>query len=124
VGEKRKSEMKKLIKRFNEFIGIPVAVLLFFLTPPLLRMIDPTAGAFDAGYLHAIVLGLVKVFMASAIAWILLWMSFPKLYRYLDDDAENDIIFGKTIERPNRALIPVLIYLAYFIGLLYGFVPD
>lgn len=116
--------MKRFIKRFNEFLGIPLAVVLYFITPPILRWVDPTAGAYDAGYLHAIALGLVKIFFASGVAWLLMWATFPKFYRYLDDDAETDLLNGTAAHHAWRAGIAFLIWAVYFITMVVSFSPE
>ena len=124
LNAKVKKMINKLLKRFNEFLGIPIALIIFYFSPYVLRRFDPTAAALDAGYLHVIALGLVKVFIASPLAWLMLWMSFPRFYRYLDDDAENDVILGKVESRIGKAWIPVILYIVYFLALMYAFTPD
>lgn len=97
---------------------------MYFVSPMLYRMIDPTAGAYDAGYLHAINLGLVRAFTASAVAWVMLWMSFPTFYRYLDDNVEHNLLFDGSVEEFRKGLIALFIYLTYFVMLVMSFSPD
>jgi hypothetical protein len=92
--EKTIQKAMTLFRRWNEFMVLPLALLLFIYSPSLLRMIDPTAAAFDLGVLQVILLGIIKVLFASGFAFLMLKFSFPSLYRVLDeyyDELSNSV---------------------------------
>ena len=75
----------RLLRENNEFWGIPLGILLFWAAPPLLRVIDSTAGTFDLGILHALLWGIAAFMVIKGLVWLLLWLDFPELYHWLDD---------------------------------------
>lgn len=64
--------------------------LLFFAAPPLYRIIDPTAGSFDAGYIHAIIYAAVVVSFASGFAWLLTRLIAPGTFKLTDKWLEHE----------------------------------
>lgn len=83
---------QKILKQWNEFISLPLAIILYFMSPALYRYYDGTAGAFDAGYLHKITLAIVFLLVASGISWLLYRLNFPDLYRYFDNSMEHEAL--------------------------------
>jgi hypothetical protein len=56
----------QIIQRTDRPAG---ALLIYLVTPSLLRLIDPTSGEFDTGQLAVLSFGIIKVIMASLVAW-------------------------------------------------------
>lgn len=87
--------MKKLIKfiflEWNEFLSIPLGLLLFFGFPYVLRFFDSTSAAYDGGVLHSFIAAIVGMLLIHGFAWILLKITFPKLYRFFDSMFEEHI---------------------------------
>jgi hypothetical protein len=86
--------MKKILRffaRWNELISLPLAVLLWVFSPQLIRMIDPTAGVYDAGIFQIIIFTLIQFFLFTGIAWIYLKMVFPRGYEVLDELFTNPL---------------------------------
>lgn len=75
---------------YNGWLGFAVATLLFFAAPPLYRLIDPTAGQFDAGYIHPIIYSAVLVCFSSGLAFLLLKLTAPGLHKTFDEFLEHD----------------------------------
>ena len=55
--------MKKILKhiwkhvvKWNEYITIPIAILLWYFSPVFLHWIDPTAATYDSGIFQIILL--------------------------------------------------------------------
>jgi hypothetical protein len=72
----KKIKVNQFLKLFNEFIGLPIAVLIYLVTPSLLRIVDPASGQFDTGQLATISYGAIKVIAASLIASLGLRLNF------------------------------------------------
>jgi hypothetical protein len=109
--------MKSFIKKYNGWISLAVAVImstvLFFCGPGLYRLIDPEAGAFDAGYLHAIIYSIIVVFMASGIAWLLFKITAPGLQGSVDNFFENASSVNESIR------YGFIIYIVFFLSIVF-----
>ena len=80
--------MKNLIqflKNWNELVGIPAAIILWIISPWLIRLGDPTAAVYDSGIFQIILFTLIQFFIYSAVAWLVFKYTFPEAYRMLDD---------------------------------------
>ena len=75
----------KFLKDWNELLGIPIALILWILSPWLIRIIDPTAGTYDAGIFQVILFTIIQYFIYSAVAWLSFKYTFPEAYRQLDN---------------------------------------
>lgn len=86
-----KSLHKFFFKEWNEFISVPLGIALFFLFPYMLRFFDSTTAAYDAGVLHSYIAAVAGMLIIHGFAWLLLKISFPKIYEFFDDAFENHI---------------------------------
>ena len=77
------------LRDWNEFWGIPVALLAFLGFPFLLRLVDSTAGSYDLSVLQSLLLGVLAFWFVKGVAWWLLRLDFPEVYRWLDDQLET-----------------------------------
>ena len=84
------THFRKLLMKYNGWLGFAVATLLFFAAPPLYRLVDPTAGQFDAGYIHPIVYAAVVVCFASGLAFFMVILTAPGLHRQFDKFLEQE----------------------------------
>ena len=77
------------LRDWNEFWGIPVARLAFLGFPFLVRLADSTAGSYDLSVLQSLLLGVLAFWFVKGVAWWLLRLDFPEVYRWLDDQLET-----------------------------------
>lgn len=125
--------MKKLFnfifREWNEFLSIPLGLLLFFGFPYVLRFFDSTSAAYDGGVLHSFVAAIVGMLLIHGFAWILLKITFPKLYRFFDSMFEEHIFkkasFNATLTERDKHLTlstwqKCVLALSYFSLLLLG----
>jgi len=120
------TSIKRFLIQWNELITIPLAILFFWLGGYIIRFLDPTAGLFDAGIFQIIIFAVASFLFLHGMAWIILKITFPKLYHFLDDILEAEI------ERPDNDNVPdsyklskyqkCVIVLAYFFGCLFSMV--
>lgn len=82
--------MKKFLRRYNGWLGFVLGSVLFFISPHIYRMFDPTAGQLDAGYIHPIIYAVVVVSIGSAVAWLLTQLTAPGPHKALDRLLEDD----------------------------------
>ena len=91
---KKESKLKTLFRSYPELASIAVMLALWFTLPLVLRLIDPTAGTFDAGFLQIPVFAILLGLIFLSISWILLRLVFGMIYTYLiskeyESDFEN-----------------------------------
>lgn len=81
----------KFLKNWNELISVPIAIVLWFVVPDFVRLIDPTAAFYDAGVLQQILYAVIAVFIFHGLAWLIIKLTFPKVYDYLDNILEETL---------------------------------
>jgi sensor histidine kinase YesM len=80
--------MKLLRRIFSSFRGLLaglVALGVYLILPELIRVYDPSAGTFDAGYLQWIGLATFLTFWSGFVGWVLWQLIFSSL----DKDSSN-----------------------------------
>lgn len=95
--------MKKLLKFFivwNELWTLPLALILWWVSPWLLRLIDPTAGTYDAGIFQIILFTIIQFMVYHAVVWLIIKITFPGVYKYIDNIIEN-VLFSKWENKEN-----------------------
>lgn len=103
--------IKKFWKNWNEAFMFLTSIVAFFVWPPLYRMIDPTAGAFDAGMLHVVVTGFLIVNFILFAAWMNYKLTWPVLHKWFDDKLELHTVHVTQNFKVN--LFAMAIYFAY-----------
>jgi hypothetical protein len=76
---------------WQQLIGIPAALFLFFGAPVVYRIFDPSSASYDAGVLHIINLSMVELLCYYAAAWIGLIISFRPAARVLTREFETHL---------------------------------
>jgi hypothetical protein len=75
----------KLLRRFfsswHILVAGLIAIALYLGSPILIRLYDPTAGAFDGGYLVWVALGIALAYIVGFAAWVLWQLLFASLDR-------------------------------------------
>jgi len=84
------------ILKWNELITIPIAFLLWYFSGTFLRWLDPTSATYDAGIFQIILFTIIQFFIFSGIIWIYIKITFPKVYKYLDD------VLGSNLDPQNQ----------------------
>src|SRR5690606_7712181 len=75
--------MKGIIfKKVKEYAALIAMLSLFFISPYLLRALDPTAATFDAGVLQVIIVTLIQFSIFMAVTWSVVNTIWPDLGRY------------------------------------------
>ena len=92
----------RFICKWSELVTIPIALILWWLSPLILRGLDSTAATYDAGIFQAILFAIIAFFILIGVVWIYMKISFPKVYKFLDqafgknlDPEQADISFSK-----------------------------
>lgn len=105
------------LREENEVWGLPVAVGLFFLAGRGLQWLDPTAATFDWGLLQTPLLALSFFLLLKWAVWLMLWLDFPGLYRFLDRGVDGLFSSGCGLSRWQRAVLAAAVY-GLYLGLV------
>jgi hypothetical protein len=108
--------MRSFIRKFNGWLGFALASVAFFIVPHFYRSFDPTAGQFDAGYIHPIIYAAVAICFSSGLAWTLVLFTAPGSHKQLDqffEASEDDAVLSKL--NMDAVLLAFILYLIYFL---------
>ena len=76
--------MKRLFSNWQGLTALLLAAAAFYFSPHLLRLLDPTAGTFDVGYLQRPLVAMSYFFFATFCAWTAFQIDFPSLDKWID----------------------------------------
>jgi len=107
----------KFIANWHEFISLPLGLLLWVYSEPLLKLLDKTSAPIDAGIFQIVIYIIIAFLILHAIAWILLRLTFPKVYKFLDDTLE-DLLTGDAVTDWQKAKIVLWLFTLYIGGLV------
>ncbi|MGY4385638.1 hypothetical protein ACVWYN_002684 [Pedobacter sp. UYP24] len=82
----------KALKFIKEYIALIMAFVVFFISPYLLKMIDPTAGAYDAGVLQVIIMAIVQFAVFQAVTWSVVKNIWPAIGLYMKNFFNNEFL--------------------------------
>jgi len=71
--------LRRLLSSWKGALSGLVAIVIYLLLPPLLRIYDPTAGCFDAGYLQWVGLATACAFWSGFVGWVMFQIFFASL---------------------------------------------
>ncbi|WP_017730720.1 hypothetical protein [Nafulsella turpanensis] len=77
-------------KVWREFSSILLGLLLWFNSPILLRMLDPTAGIYDAGVFQIYLFAVIGLYILHGVVRILMKLIWPTTDHYLDNQFAHD----------------------------------
>ena len=78
--------LTKLSLQHGEYILLTMAVLLFLVSPFLLRCYDPTAGTFDVGVLQVNITSIISLFIFCSVSWLMLKVIWPDLRNFFENE--------------------------------------
>lgn len=70
----------------GEYILLATAILLFLVSPFLLRCYDPTAGTFDVGVLQVNITSIISLFIFCSVSWLMLKVIWPDLRHFFENE--------------------------------------
>lgn len=99
------------IKLWPDFLALPLALLGFWLSIPILRWIDPTSGIFDTGIFQIIIVLAVLLTAINALIFLGVEFNFPMIWDWYKKDI---------LKRDWLAITPwqrFLLFLSLYFGL-------
>jgi len=114
---------KKIIKfvtKWSELITIPMALILWYFSDTFLRWIDPTSATYDAGIFQIILFTIIQFFIFSGIIWIYIKITFPNVYKYLDDVlGENLNIKNEKMTQWEKSKVVLWLFTIFFSAMVF-----
>lgn len=114
--------IKAFLRQWNELITLPIAMLLWWLSDDIIRWFDPTAASYDGGIFQIILFAIICLFVANGVVWIIIKLTFPGIYDYLDNFLEQNL---KNSSNPNytmslwqKSVIVLWVFSLYFLSLV------
>lgn len=97
--------MKKILSHTQWLAAFLAAALLFFCSGPALRLIDPTAGVFDGGFIQAPVVAATYLFLGVGLAFLILQVAFPTLDDWIDRGGFKSAWSEMVLQQPRFAIL-------------------
>lgn len=110
--------MIKILKRYNELYLLPMALLLWWFSSPVIHYFDETAATYDLAVFQKLIYGLITFSFSSFNAWIALKITFPKVFKYLTEEFDNEFSKLTLIELCTKQKLSLALYAFYLLGLL------
>ncbi len=110
----------KMILRWNQFWVVPLGLILIYYTPWIMRVsgYGPTAGEFDPVFLLKPIYAIFYVSILSGFAWLFFKITFPTLYKYVEDFMITDFKTLEPWQKISISLFVVFFYLWAFMQAL------
>jgi hypothetical protein len=110
----------RFLVNWHEIVSIPIGVAVFYYVPMLLRMLDPTSGGYDLGILHSVVFAMAAMLMIHGFAFLLLKVTFPGIYQFIDDILEHfmfkDSRIDANLTHYQKCVISLSVLALYLLG--------
>lgn len=98
----------RFLSSWPEFLLLAASVAVFFVSPLVLRFVDPTAGAFDGGYIQRPIVAVVYFYASIFAAWTAIDISFRTLSRWLH--LGGFPIAWETFSDPQKIVFAVVVF--------------
>lgn len=107
------------VLKWNEYISIPLAILIWWISPVFLHWVDPTASLYDAGIFQVIIFTVIQFLIYHGVVWIMIKASWPGMYHFLDDTLEEKILNNGSISAWEKCKMVLWIFSLYFAGIIF-----
>lgn len=108
--------MINFFKRYNELYLLPMALLLWWISPSIIHYFDETAATYDLAVFQKLIYGLITFSFCSFNAWIALKITFPQVFKYLTEDFDNEFNLTQTLWEKQK--LSLALFALYLLGLL------
>lgn len=99
------NRIAKTIKRYPELISIPVIILLWIVSIPVLRFADPTSGVFDPGIFQIPLFAIFQLFLYLSVAWLIMRFLFGTAHKFLLNNLKSNFQNLSTWEKVKWAYL-------------------
>jgi hypothetical protein len=108
------------IRKHSEILTIPIALVLWWFSEPILRFIDPTAGTYDAGIFQVILFTIIQFLIYHGVAWLVFKFTFPIASNYLDNVFDKTILYQSVnpLTKWEKSKLVLFLFALYFLGII------
>lgn len=106
---------KRALTFIKEYTALIMAFVTFFLSPYVLRWVDPTAAPYDAGVLQIMIYSVVSFAVFQAITWSIVKNIWPAIGLYMKEMFNSDFLNLAPWQRVKASLF---VYFCIFILLV------
>lgn len=110
--------MIKFLKKYNELWLLPLAFVLWLVSPYFIHLADETAATYDLAVIQKLIYGLMVFSFSTFNCWIVLRLTFPGIFRYLTEDFDKDFSTLTKQQKCVRLTISLAVFSLYLLGLL------
>ena len=108
----------KHVLDWNEYISIPLGLLLWYFSPMLLHHLDPTAATYDAGIFQIILFTLIQFLIYNGVVWLAIKINFPGIYKFLSNMIEHKEFNDDKTTSFQKMVIVMWIFTVYFLSIV------
>jgi hypothetical protein len=113
--KRQESSFSRFLRNWNEFLFIPVALILWKLHVWYITAFDATAATPDAGIFSFAVAAVIIALFLRGFSWLIIRINFPGAFKYLTEYWELDLW---QLPRKQRVYVALL----YYFGVLYSLI--
>ncbi|MGL6123949.1 MAG: hypothetical protein ACRC1W_13260 [Shewanella sp.] len=108
----------KFLKRYNELWLAPLGLLVWLISPSLIRFLDSEAAVYDTAVFQKLIFGLVTFSFCTFNVWIVLKLTMPKVFRYLTEVFDEDFETLNQNQKWEKLKLSFAVFACYLLGLL------
>ncbi|WP_457126099.1 hypothetical protein [Mucilaginibacter sp. HD30] len=109
------SPFYKYLLKHNEYLLLASAILIFWLSPFVLRAIDPTAGSYDVGVLQIPITAIISFCIFQSVVWVTMKLNWLSLRTYFEEEFIYDF---KQLPSWLKIIISLLVYFLLMFSLV------
>jgi hypothetical protein len=106
---------RKLHKRNPQILLLIVMLFVWVVSIPILQLIDPTSGVFDAGIFQIPVFTIILFVIFLLVSWVTMKMIFGELHRFAKGKIKESF---KSLTAWQQIVIFYSVYFALFFALV------
>ncbi|MEI2758974.1 MAG: hypothetical protein V9G42_06005 [Bacteroidia bacterium] len=96
-----------------ELWTIPLAIVVFISSVPVLRFIDPTSATYDAGILQKILFAVIASLVFNGLAWAGIRMVWKELFVFFQTQFKTDF---NNLSNIHKVWVGLFVFSLYFLS--------
>lgn len=108
-------KVKDFLKRFPEIYSVPIALFVWIVSIPLLRLIDNTSAVYDAGVFQVIIFAVLQLLVYASISWLVMGLLFGTFRTYLLRELKSDF---ERLEKWQKICASYFIFFSLLVSLV------
>lgn len=110
--------MIKLFKKYNELWLGPLGLLLFLISAPIIKAVDPEAVVYTTDAVQKIIFGHVAFAACAFSAWVVMRLTWPSVFKYLTEEFDTDFSNLTDNQKCVKLFLAFCLLALYVLGLI------